>query len=1271
MPRKIKQLTNRLFHRPKVSQSDQVKPLAEVPSPVAPESPSVCEASKETPENPPPPEDLWQSAYDRLGPKEQRVLSATTMPTQAETMSNEKSPTAAIIDQVIQTTEEQYEKYQSKTLKIRRAGGEDIDLRNFSHKMINAALSFKHVVDAVVSLDPTGHAASAWTVVSLGLTIGKNRIDLRDALFDSSEYLADVLARHVYIEKNFYHSGGQKVEIGQALVKVYAAILRYTAEVLESQNSGIGKWMLESVTEIGDQHLTGLKACVEEEKLNLHQWVQLDQHLQHGKQAENILGKIDKMTESLQSLIKNFGLPIAEGASFDSYMNQHEDICLPETRIELRSQISEWAESSDSRCIFWVKGMAGTGKSTVARTVAQSFSEKGILGASFFFKKGETDRGTARRLIPTVAKQLINRNHQLAAGVIEAIQNDPDISSKALSQQFEKILLQPLINLRLDEPTTMVVVIDALDECEDDEDIRVLLQLLPQVQKSSSLQLRVFLTSRPELPMRIGFQQVQDHEDLELHELPLSLIERDIRLFLQDRLGKIQQGHLLSPDWPGEDVLNILVSKSVPLFIFAATLCRFIGEKYQEPEDRLDAFLKGSESTSGSPMERMYQSLLNELLKEAEISNFTKELQDVVGVIVLLAAPLSVRTLARLIDFPERRTRSRLAPFHSVLRVPDDCDGPVSTLHSSFREFLLSTTGAFHVDEKEAHRKIALHCLRVMKSGLKDNICGLSSYGTRRADIDGQIISRCLPEQLQYACRYWIYHFERSKGQEAEAEVLSFLRNHFLHWLEAMSLLGLTSGVVNMINTLQSITGSNQCAELSLFLQDAKLFVLKNFYICTDFPLQLYCSGLAFLPTSSIIQNAFQASQRWVKFLPQVDSSWSAELQDLEGFSELAQSTFASSSKDNTIKGWDNSTSIVSVDLSPDGQIVASGSKDNKIRLWDSKTGQQLRTLEGHSNSAVSVAFSPDGQIVASGSYDNTIKLWDTKSYQQLRTLEGHSSSVVSVAFSPDGQMVASGSDDNTVKLWDTKTGQELRTMKGHVDWIQSVAFSPDGQLVASGSYDSTVKLWNTQTGEQLRTLEGHSGLVASVAFSPDGQTVASGSYDNTIKLWDVTSSRLRTLEGHSSLVRSVAFAPDQRTVASGSYDNTIKLWDIETCQQLLTLEGHSSPVRSVVFSPDGQMIVSGSYDNTIRFWDTHTGKQLRILEGQSGPVRPVAEGRTVTLNSPLSVENDWVTLAAEKVLWLPFDYRQFSICVAKGRILALAYPDGRVCVMEFDAPTG
>lgn len=645
-----------------------------------------------------------------------------------------------------------------------------------------------------------------------------------------------------------------------------------------------------------------------------------------------MLRRMEQLAESMDHLIEKFkisNLHVEEAAFYDSYDNQHEDFCLPDTRTELRSRISEWAESTDERCVFLLNGMAGTGKSTIARTVAQAFKDKGQLGATFFFKRGEGSRGNARYFVSTLTRQLVATYRQLAPDVLAAIENDPNISSKYLSEQFNKILLQPLGRLRSDRPTTIMMVIDALDECDREEDMQIITRLLLSLQNNGSIRLRIFLTSRPDLPIRLGFKQSNNHKDVVLHELPLPVIEHDIRLFLQHRLSQIQRERVLPADWPGPECIEKLVKMAIPLFIFAATICRFVGDQDFLPDQRLAAVLQDEAAASSSALERTYIPVLNQLnvsKSKSDSEQLLKEFRDIVGVIVLLAAPLSIIAVAELTEIPIEIITNRLNRFHSVLNIPSESDKPVRILHLSFQDFLVNTTSVFHVDEAETHYKIALHCFRVMDDRLKRNICGLSSCGAQKVNIDSHTVDQHIPASLQYSCRYWVYHVQQSRCRPSEFPVLRFLKTNFLHWLEALSLIGVLYEAVGMIDTLQAAVADTN-TEISQFLHDARRFILRNMSMTTNAPLQLYCSGLIFSPEQSVVRKTYNGNiPEWICPLPQVQATWSPDLQTLTGHAD----------------------SVISVAFSSDGSTLASGSSDKSIKVWDVKTGSDLQALTGH-----------------------------------------------------------------------------------------------------------------------------------------------------------------------------------------------------------------------------------------------------------------------------------------------------------------------------------
>jgi Heterokaryon incompatibility protein (HET)/NACHT domain len=545
----------------------------------------------------------------------------------------------------------------------------------------------------------------------------------------------------------------------------------------------------------------------------------------YGERREKAITRLRKEIDEASKLLA--GLPSAEGAAFDSYADELDARCHPDTRTELLRQIREWAEDPIEKCIFWLNGMAGTGKSTISRTVAQSFADKGQLGASFFFKRGEGERGSALRFFTTVTTQLVRAVPGMLPFVKNAIDEEPDIATKSLQKQFEKLVLQPLLQIDCgrthDFP--LLLVVDALDECEKEGDIRNILRLLAQMQRLTTVRMQIFLTSRPELPIRLGFRKMaaDAHQDVVLHDIPPTTIEHDISVFLRDELAKIRvefnylhhASSSLPSDWPGEGNIQNLTKIASPLFIFAATVCRFIGDERWDPEEQLTTVLEYQANSQASQLDRTYCPILDKLLlglTTSQKERLIQEFHEVVGPIVLLAEPLSIKSLVSLLRIPKGIVERRLDPLHSVLSIPADLASPIRLLHLSFREFLLDSekegSSVFWVNERKTNKVLANRCLELLSAPgcLANNICQLDSPGTLRTEINPQSIDSCLPPDVKYACRYWVHHLKHSGEQIHEEDAVHvFLKKHLLHWLEALSLIGNISDSIGFIDTLLSL----------------------------------------------------------------------------------------------------------------------------------------------------------------------------------------------------------------------------------------------------------------------------------------------------------------------------------------------------------------------------------------------------------------------------------------------------------------------------------
>jgi WD40 repeat protein len=120
--------------------------------------------------------------------------------------------------------------------------------------------------------------------------------------------------------------------------------------------------------------------------------------------------------------------------------------------------------------------------------------------------------------------------------------------------------------------------------------------------------------------------------------------------------------------------------------------------------------------------------------------------------------------------------------------------------------------------------------------------------------------------------------------------------------------------------------------------------------------------------------------------------------------------------------------------------------------VWDVHTGEERRTLRGHTDWVNGCAISPAGEYIISASWDKTLKVWDVATGEERRTLRGHTGRVHGCAINSAGDIIVSASNDGTLKVWDMRSGACLSTLFVN-SWFFACAFHPDGEhIIAAGA---------------------------------------------------------------------------------------------------------------------------------------------------------------------------------------------------------------------------
>lgn len=721
-------------------------------------------------------------------------------------------------------------------------GSRTISTRKKADKIVEYLDRFKAIGNIASGADPV-HFGLPWAGVSLILQVAVSEKQQMDALLGGvATALSMKQALHVYFaffEKQLPGYAAENLE--SSLVELYATILGFLADATgQLEKGGLSRFWGALMDDGGLQKFSS--ACLDaEQKVELAARYcdrNLDEHdqalLQDCKGALNqIIEDFDviKAQTARIELNTNFAkLPRATTAAFDSTDEERLPRCLKQTRTEVLTDIEAWVQAPNSTRLFWLQGVAGTGKSTIARTVAQTLQDHGLLGASFFFKRSHGERGNADLFFATIAAQLALVIPHVGSTIAEVLGRQMGTYNKGASTQFRDLLLRPL--QRVSHPSHqphsgLVILVDALDECNDEGDrkgdVKQILDCLSQLRDITSLRLRVLVTSRLELSVDVEFALLGSdaHQDILLHKLPNDHIERDIRIFIEAKFNELRRlrskrrvRDTLGEDWPGDEVINDLAKRSAPLFIFASTVCTFVADKRYAPQERLAKVLNNRGAVQLS--KEVYKVILEAFIPQ--IDNDVGSVWDdiyldtfrkIVGFIIFSTEPPSTATIAVLLGFTEDRVEGVLENLSSVLDVSMDRRRPVRPFHLSFIEFLARPTSRhpFCIDERSTHVFLANRCLALMMNPgqLKQDICQMCEPGTRRLQVEPQVVDSCIPPALAYACRYWAYHYDLGgEPLHDTSQVYQFLRGSFLYWFEAMAWSSRASEVLRIFHRLKA-----------------------------------------------------------------------------------------------------------------------------------------------------------------------------------------------------------------------------------------------------------------------------------------------------------------------------------------------------------------------------------------------------------------------------------------------------------------------------------
>ena len=486
-------------------------------------------------------------------------------------------------------------------------------------------------------------------------------------------------------------------------------------------------------------------------------------------------------------------MPYAFGTRFEQ-----EKGCLPGTRETFLQEICDIFNNLDERAprVCLVTGVAGSGKSAVAHTIARLYDEQKRLGSSYFFVSTDVTNRNPKNLFTTIARDLSDHNPWYKSALWEVVKNDRALrTTQSPKEQLERLIIEPSKDIHAIGP--LVIVIDALDESGVKASRRHLLSALSEQIAKNALptNLRFLITARPETDILTELASSPHIVCKQMGDIPESIVNGDIERFIQHSLHQYTE---LESFWPHHEWRRLLVHHSQKLFQWASTACNVIrgdGAEGLNLRERFEILMQVDNSEGVHPLDKLYQTILEQRFA---LVGAQHRFREVMAVVLSLNEPLSITSLSELFS-GSLNVRDIISPLGSLLDGVFDENKPIRPLHTSFYDFLLdnarSSIFSVHIEPRHS-LSLGLALLACMRNMLRFNICDLKDSrvpNTAIPDLPMQV-NRAIPPHLAYSCQYWMHHLQHANcTPDLFTEITFFFKDIFPFWLEAISLLSLSS----------------------------------------------------------------------------------------------------------------------------------------------------------------------------------------------------------------------------------------------------------------------------------------------------------------------------------------------------------------------------------------------------------------------------------------------------------------------------------------------